>query len=459
MVFSSSLFLTIFLPLLLAIYFLSPRCLRNVVLLSFSLVFYAWGEPHAVWVMIMLMVANYVCAMLGGWLLILGIVLDLGALFFYKYLGFAVENVNSLAGFFGVGGRFAVPDIALPIGISFYVFQLVSYLIDVRRKAVPVQKNPLDFMLYVSLFPQLIAGPIVRYSTIAADIANRALHLDNVHMGLRRFAVGLAKKVLIADTMSEIADCVFNSPVEGIPGLWCWIGALTYSLQIFFDFSGYSDMAIGLGRIFNFRFLENFEYPYSACSVRDFWRRWHISLSSWLRDYLYIPLGGNRCGAVKTYINLFVVFLACGIWHGAAWTFVAWGVYHGLGLVIERLGLGRLVERMPRIVGNAYTLIFVIVGWVVFRAESMTYAVAYLKNMFLGNGMVSGVAFLPALRFVSIKAVVIFAIGAAMSYPYIPNICMKICGGIRTALALLLFAVSLVFAVTAGYSPFIYFRF
>ena len=419
MVFSSSVFLAVFLPLLLAIYFLSPRCLRNAVLLLFSLAFYAWGEPHAVWVMVMLMIANYVCALLGGRLLILGIVLDLCTLFFYKYLGFAVENVNSLLGFSSLGVSVAVPDIALPIGISFYVFQLVSYLIDVRRKAVAVQKNPLDFMLYVSLFPQLIAGPIVRYSTIAADISNRALHLDNVQMGLRRFAVGLAKKVLIADVMAEIADCVFNSPVAGIPGVWCWIGALAYSMQIFFDFSGYSDMAIGLGRIFNFRFLENFEYPYSACSVREFWRRWHISLSSWLRDYLYIPLGGNRCGAVKTYINLFVVFFACGIWHGAAWTFVAWGMYHGLGLVIERLGLGRVVEHMPRIVGNAYTLVFVIVGWVVFRSESMTYAVAYLKNMFLGNGMASETAFLPALRFVSIKAVVVFAIGVAMSYPYL----------------------------------------
>ena len=327
MVFTSAVFLGVFLPLLIGVYFLANAKARPYVLLVFSLLFYAWGEPSAVFIMLALMVLNYFLALgmaaagerkwLSAILLGVGVCADLGALVAYKYIGFIVSNLLPVFNHFGV--KMEVPQVALPIGISFYVFQIISYMVDVRRGTVEAQRNPFKFMLYVSLFPQLIAGPIVRYATIAQDIENRTADFDNIVAGFRRFTIGLAKKVLIADVMAGAVDVIFAAKVETIPGFYCWLGAIMYTLQIYFDFSGYSDMAIGLGRVFNFRFLENFDHPYASCSVQEFWRRWHISLSSWFRDYLYIPLGGNRKGTVRTYVNLFVVFLLCGVWHGAAW--------------------------------------------------------------------------------------------------------------------------------------------
>ena len=466
MVFTSSVFLGIFLPLLLAVYSLSGRAARTYVLLVFSLVFYAWGEPSAVLVMIGLMVVNYVLALgigaargrpgASGSLLAVGVALDLGALVAYKYLGFLLTNLMPVLKGLGLG--LPVPEIALPIGISFYIFQIVSYLVDVRRGDVPPQRNPFKFMLYVSLFPQLIAGPIVRYRTIADDIENRAFDFDNVVAGIRRFVIGLAKKVLIADMMALVADTVFASPVKDIPCAYAWLGAIAYTLQIYFDFSGYSDMAIGLGRIFNFRFLENFDHPYASVSVQEFWRRWHISLSTWFRDYLYIPLGGNRRGKVRTYCNMFVVFLLCGLWHGAAWNFVVWGVYHGLGLVVERAGLGKIVGRLPRPLGNLYLMLFVIVGWVVFRAPDLTYAVGYLGNMF-GGAEAGFRSYGPALSFFSIERFVLMAVGVVASYPVFDRLSVRFGECARIGFSFVLFVVVYMVAMTSEYSPFIYFRF
>ena len=466
MVFTSTIFLGLFLPLLFATYFLANTAARPYVLLVFSLLFYAWGEPTAVVVMVALMVANYALGRtiaavgkrrhLAAAVVATGVVLDLGALVCYKYLGFFAANLLPALKLCGV--TFAVPEIALPIGISFYVFQIVSYLVDIYRGDVAAQRNPFKFMLYVSLFPQLIAGPIVRYQTIAADIEDRALRFENVVAGLRRFVLGLGKKVLVADVAATVADAVFAQPAASVPCAWAWIGAVAYTLQIYFDFSGYSDMAIGLGRVFNFRFLENFDHPYSSCSVQEFWRRWHISLSTWFRDYLYIPLGGNRKGKARMFLNMFTVFFLCGLWHGASWNFVVWGVYHGVGLVVERAGLGNLVKRLPRPLANAYLMLFVIVGWVFFRAPDLGYACGYLADMF-GGSSAAFRSFAPALDVISIDRLLLMVVGIVASYPVFEPLARRIAEPFRLAVGALFFLVTYVIAMTSTYSPFIYFRF
>ena len=466
MVFTSAVFLGVFLPLLIGVYFLANAKARPYVLLVFSLLFYAWGEPSAVVIMLALMVLNYFLALgmaaagerkwLSATLLGVGVCADLGALVAYKYIGFIVSNLLPVFNYFGV--KMEVPQVALPIGISFYVFQIISYMVDVRRGTVEVQRNPFKFMLYVSLFPQLIAGPIVRYATIAQDIENRTADFDNIVSGFRRFTIGLAKKVLIADVMAGAVDVIFAAKVETIPGFYCWLGAIMYTLQIYFDFSGYSDMAIGLGRVFNVRFLENFDHPYASCSVQEFWRRWHISLSSWFRDYLYIPLGGNRKGKVRTYVNLFVVFLLCGVWHGAAWNFVVWGVYHGMGLVVERAGFGKVVKRFPKVVGNLYLMLFVVIGWVLFRAPDLGYAGTYIGNMF-GGGDAAFRSFTPLIDFISLDKVLLMVVGIVASYPVFEPMVRRVPESLRLVFGVLLFAVAFMLAMTSAYSPFIYFRF
>jgi len=473
MVFTSPVFLGVFLPLLFATYFLANRSARTYVLLLFSLLFYAWGEPSAVVVMIALMVVNYALGMgisaagrsAGGadgaralptLLLTLGIVIDLGALIAYKYLGFLVENLLPVLKL--CGATVEVPKIALPIGISFYVFQIISYLIDVYRRDVAAQRNPCKFMLYVSLFPQLIAGPIVRYQTIAQDIEDREAHFENIVAGIRRFVLGLAKKVLVADMMSSIVDVIFAQPVSAIPCAYAWLGAIAYTLQIYFDFSGYSDMAIGLGRVFNFRFLENFDHPYCSCSVQEFWRRWHISLSTWFRDYLYIPLGGNRKGKARTYFNMFTVFLLCGVWHGAAWNFVVWGVYHGVGIVVERAGLKNFVAKLPKPLANAYLMLFVIVGWVFFRAPDLGYACDYLGNMF-GGADAAFRSFAPAMDFISLDKLIFMVVGIVVSYPIFEPLARRTPEALRLVCSMLAITAVFVLSMTSGYSPFIYFRF
>ncbi len=389
-----------------------------------------------------------------------GIILNLGALIVYKYLSFLIQTCIPVLNMWKI--PISDPGILLPIGISFYIFQTMSYLIDVYRQDVEPQKNIVKFALYVSLFPQLIAGPIVRYITIAADFADRKLHLENVYSGLQRFTIGLAKKVLIADSMAFIADQIFDTPVaDTIPTPYCWLGAIAYTLQIYYDFSGYSDMAIGLGRIFNFHFLENFNFPYSASSVQDFWHRWHISLSSWFRDYLYIPLGGSRKGKFRTYRNLFTVFLLCGLWHGAAWNFVFWGAYHGLALCIERIGFRKILERLPAAIGNLYVWLFAIIGWVFFRASSLDYAMNYLRIMFTGNPDHPVDTFVRSISFVTYSNLFIIIIGIVLAYPsgMIQRFFAAKSEPVKAVLLFLLFFASLVFAMTSQYSPFIYFRF
>ena len=466
MVFTSPVFLGLFLPTLFAFYFLANNTARPYVLLVFSLLFYAWGEPSAVVTMVALMVVNYVLARaiaasgerrgLAKTLLAVGVTVDLGALVAYKYLGFLAENLLPVLKTFGLGCD--VPKIALPIGISFYVFQIISYIVDVFRGTVAAQRNPFKFMLYVSLFPQLIAGPIVRYATIAQDIENRTANFENIVAGIRRFALGLAKKVLVADAMASMADVIFAAPVESIPCLYCWFGAIAYTIQIYFDFSGYSDMAIGLGRMFNFRFLENFDHPYGSRSIQEFWRRWHISLSTWFRDYLYIPLGGSRKGPVRTYVNLFVVFLLCGVWHGAAWNFVAWGVYHGIGLVAERCGFRKVVDRMPKALGNAYVLLFVVVGWVLFRSPDMGYAWSYICNMF-GGATAAFTSFNASIDFLSLDKLLLLLIGCVAAYPVFDAVARRTPEAARLVCGMAFFVVVYVLAMTSAYSPFIYFRF
>src|SRR5262245_1125659 len=387
MVFSAPIFLFLFLPVVLALYFITPPRARNVLLLGVSLVFYGWGEPRFVLVKLASALANYGFALAVARAtdrrrVVLGVAIgvNLGLLAVYKYADFAVTNLNATLGFMGIL-PFSLPQIDLPLGISFFTFHAISYLMDVYRRRVPVERNVLRVALYIALFPQLIAGPIVRYSTIAAELIRRRTTWDDLVTGIERFVVGMGKKVLIANTLATPADAVFALPANELSAGIAWFGVVCYTLQIYFDFSGYSDMAIGLARIFGFHFPENFRYPYVSRSLTEFWRRWHISLSTWFRDYLYLPLGGNREGTARLYRNLIVVFTLCGLWHGASWTFLVWGLYHGAFLVIERVaGDRREPSRWP-FLAHAYALVVIMIGWVLFRAPTIDHAWRMLQAM------------------------------------------------------------------------------
>ena len=392
MVFSSTLFLFLFLPLTLLSYFMVGPRGKNAVLLCASLLFYAWGETVYLLVMLFSILSNYVFGLLidrdqqhggqGRRAMILAVVCNLGLLAFFKYANFVVANLNTVFAMMQMPPLVLKP-VHLPIGISFFTFQALSYIIDLYWQQTRVQKSLLNFALYKALFPQLIAGPIVRYKDVALEIDQRSVRLDDLAYGVQRFIIGLGKKVLIANVLGKAADYIFSLPPDRLPASLAWLGAIAYTLQIYYDFSGYSDMAIGLGRVFGFHFLENFNYPYIAKSIREFWRRWHISLSSWFRDYLYIPLGGNKHGGARTSCNLLLVFFLCGLWHGANWTFIVWGLYHGCFLVLERTALARnLIERLPRILQHGYVLVVVVIGWIFFRAETLDYALGYLSAMF-----------------------------------------------------------------------------
>ena len=391
MVFSSPVFLFLFLPLVLLGNFLLPRLwMRNLFLLSASLLFYAWGEQFFVLVMVGSILLNYGFGLLVHALgerpraaraaVAAAVILNLLLLIAFKYASFLVANLNlALAGL----GRPPVElsPIHLPIGISFFTFHALSYVVDVYRKDGRVQRSPLNMGLYISLFPQLIAGPIVRYRDVCGQLHDRVVSLPGFASGIRRFTVGLGKKIILANSFAVVADKAFNlDPAQLTTGL-AWLGAVSYALQIFFDFSGYSDMALGLGRMLGFTFRENFDFPYVSTSIREFWRRWHISLSTWFRDYLYIPIGGNRGSALRTGLNLVTVFFLCGLWHGASWTFVVWGLYHGAFLVLERTAWGRAVDRAWRPLRHAYALLVVLVGWVFFRADTLGHAGSFLAAM------------------------------------------------------------------------------
>lgn len=393
MVFSSILFLLFFLPALCLCYFCLPvrfRAARNVVLLAFSLFFYACGGTDYLPILLSSIVVNYLCGLLaasqrskvvrrlGLWG---AVVFGLGMLGWFKYAGFLARNLNAL------GAGLTVPQIVLPIGISFFTFQGLSYVIDVYRRDAQCQCNPLYVALYVALFPQLVAGPIVRYSTVAQEITDRREALSDFSQGTVRFLFGLGKKMLLANAMGEIADGVFAQYPQTMAASLAWLGATAYTLQIYFDFSAYSDMAIGLGRMFGFHFLENFNYPYISQSVSEFWRRWHISLSTWFRDYVYIPLGGSRCARWRGVLNLGVVWLLTGLWHGAEWTFVLWGLWFFLLLAGEKLLWGKKLECLPRAVRYVYTLLAVMLSWVLFRSHNAAYARSYLGAMFGMSGV------------------------------------------------------------------------
>ncbi len=389
MLFSSTIFLFLFLPVVLGLAYLAPRRLRNVLLLVASLVFYAWGETFFVGVMIASILSNYTLGILIGkfrgqrlarWMLLLAVAVNIGLLFAYKYADFFVGNLNHVLGWFG-SAPIAWEATHLPIGISFFTFQALSYVIDVYRRDANVQRNPLDLGLFISLFPQLIAGPIVRYQHIETQLLGRRVTLDKVAYGIRRFTIGLGKKVLIANAVAVPVDLIHELSGDQITPAMAWLSAFLYVVQIYFDFSGYSDMAIGLGSMLGFHFPENFNFPYIAQSVKTFWNRWHISLSTWFRDYVYIPLGGNRGSSARMYFNLVSVFLLCGAWHGAKWTFILWGVYQGAFLVIERQRFLAWIGRVWRPVRHVYTIMVWLVGMVLFRADSIDVAWIHLQRM------------------------------------------------------------------------------
>lgn len=388
MLFSSLVFIWYFLPAVFLLYYLFPwKQAKNLVLLAASLFFYAWGEPKYILLMLMSIACNYLFGLClhtasqkgtKKFFLLLCLTVNLGLLGYFKYFNFGAELMN----FFLNREQIALRQITLPIGISFYTFQALSYVIDVYRGDIAVQKNPFYLALYISFFPQLIAGPIVKYHDIEAQIACRSVNFTMQAYGVKRFSYGLGKKVILANTFAQAADRILSLPGKDLGTAITWFAVLVYSLQIYFDFSGYSDMAIGLGKMFGFDFMENFNYPYLSSSVSEFWRRWHISLSTWFKEYLYIPLGGNRKGLTRTCINLFIVFAATGLWHGASMSFVLWGVYYAVFLIAERLFLGKWLKNNPlKWMNHAYTLLVVFFGWMLFRAEHLRFAKVWLRNM------------------------------------------------------------------------------
>ena len=483
MLFSSTVFLFLFLPIVLGIYFIIPKKLKNTFLLLASLFFYAWGETFFVMLMIFSIFFNYICGLLiekfkkrkvSTIILILSIIGNLGLLGFFKYTNFIVNNINSVITLIKLP-IINLSPVHLPIGISFFTFQAMTYVIDIYKNISPAQKNPINIALYISLFPQLIAGPIVRYHDIARQLLERSTTIEKFSYGIRRFIIGLGKKVLIANTVAEVVDKIFVIPNTELTFSLAWLGIICYSLQIYFDFSGYSDMAIGLGYMFGFKFLENFNYPYISRSIKEFWQRWHISLSTWFKDYLYIPLGGNRKGKKRTYFNLLVVFILCGFWHGASWNFLIWGLYHGFFLVIERIGLSRLLEKTNIIIRHIYCLIVVMFGWVFFRSDTLTQSISYIKAM-LGLGIGTGIQYnLP--MYLNNKVIFILIIGIIGSIPIIPmienhfdrlisiknlrsrTIILTISYFIVICSLTLILLISSMALASGTYNPFIYFRF
>lgn len=471
MVFSSLSFLYLFLPLCAVFYFLCKnRAWRNGVLLVFSLVFYAWGEPKNIVLLLLASLTAYLCGLgierlkgrtaLRRAVFLIGVVLLTGNLFVFKYLNFFGDNLSR------AGLPLSLPRIALPIGISFYTFQILSYVIDLYRGEIQVQRNFFCLTLYVSFFPQLIAGPIVRYQTIEAEILDRQETLEDVAAGLRRFIVGLAKKVIIADSVGRIGEIIYKGDPEVYGSVLYWLAAAAYALQIYFDFSGYSDMAIGMGRMFGFHFLENFNYPYTALSITDFWRRWHISLSTWFRDYIYIPLGGNRVKKSRWVLNLLAVWALTGFWHGAQWNFLLWGLYYGAILLLEKLWLGRLLEKCPKPVRWLYTMGLVLIGWVIFNLTDFRQMTAALGMMF--RFVPTDLTGLLAADASIVKGLVYLPLGMLFSAPLLPKLRERLpkegrAGtlvlAVENLLCLALAVLCVIYVAGAAYDYFIYFRF
>ncbi len=467
MLFSSIPFLYAFLPLVLLVYFIVPKCLKNFVLLLFSLVFYAWGEPKYIFIMIVSVTCGYVLGILiekhrnnralSRFFLVLSAVISLGLLAYFKYANFFIKNFAALTGL-----SLPVLKIVMPIGISFYTFQLLSYTIDVYRGDVPAQKNYITLAAYIALFPQLIAGPIVRYSDVAEQLQSRTHSFEKVSHGIRRFILGLSKKVLVANALGEFCD-IFKASAD-ISVLYFWLYALAFCIHIYFDFSGYSDMAIGLGKIFGFDFLENFNYPYISKSITEFWRRWHMSLSYWFRDYVYIPLGGNRVSKARHIFNIFVVWFLTGFWHGAEWNFILWGVYFGILLLVEKFWLSGFLKKAKGF-NHVWVLFFISISFVLFNASNTSEAFVYISRMF-GAG---GIPFVSNEFFYYLKSLApTLIIGIVGSTPFVKNLILKISntktGGyiinlLEPVTLSVLLVVITAFLVDGSFNPFLYFRF
>lgn len=476
MLFSSPLFVFLFLPIVLGCYFLLPAMLRNLLLVIASLLFYAWGEGVYVIVMIFSLSLNYGFGILihefhrqAKWTMAVAITVNLGMLAFFKYSVFLVQNIEMLLAPLDIKVG-TINPVHLPLGISFFTFHSISYLIDIYRKDAPAQKKPIDLALYISFFPQLIAGPIIRYHDISDQLSKRIIGLDDFAVGIRRFIIGLGKKVIIANTLAVPADQIFSIPADQLTTSLAWLGIICYTLQIYFDFSGYSDMAIGLARLFGFHFLENFNYPYISKTIQEFWRRWHISLSNWFRDYLYIPLGGNRVKPWRVYFNLVAVFFLCGLWHGASWNFVIWGMLHGMFLVLERLGLAKFFDNNASWLGHAYALAVVTIGWVFFRSEDVFSALTYLKAM-AGFGQGTGIEYHVSLYLTGELALVLVmaVLGAMPLKSSLSGLNLAdlrpvaqfshVLPAINIGCLALVFLVSMSYLAAGTYNPFIYFRF
>ncbi len=475
MVFSSAVFLFLFLPLTLIIYALTPKRAKSYFILLASAIFYFWGSKALILLLIASIVWNYFSALLIDRardrkscfpVLCVAIAGNLALLFYFKYFNFFMESTNGLLSYFG-SSAIHFKHVALPIGISFFTFQAISYVVDVYRGDVVVQKNIFLLALFKFFFPQLIAGPIVRYSDVEKHLSQSTTTLALFSEGVNRFVIGLAKKVVLADGFAEVAKRVLDLPANEISIGAAWIGIAAYAMQIFFDFSGYSDMAIGMGKMFGYHFPENFNYPYSARSIKDFWRRWHMSLSTWFRDYLFIPLGGSQGGTLKTYRNLFIVFIFCGLWHGASWNFLVWGLIHGSFLAIERTAFGRMLEKLPGLLQHCYTLFVVLIAWVFFRIENLGDAVRYLGRMF---GLVPQLhETISAGALLNPEIVILCCLAVCGSFPFIEWVRTR--SHVRLSFfrplahvsySVLLMGILIYSAArlsAQSYSPFIYFRF
>ena len=466
MLFSGIPFLYYFLPLVIFIYFLAPKALKNSVLLIFSLAFYAWGEPKYVFLMIATIGVNYILGLLiekfrntplSRLFMLLSAVFSLGVLGYFKYADFFIENFNAVTGL-----SVKMLNIALPIGISFYTFQILSYTVDVYRGNVRAQRNPITLGAYISLFPQLIAGPIVRYSDVEKQLIARTHSFDKISLGIRRFILGLSKKIILANTLGELCDTFHTTGDKSV--LFYWLFAIAYMLQIYFDFSGYSDMAIGLGKIFGFDFCENFRYPFISGSISEFWRRWHISLGSWFRDYVYIPMGGNRVGKLRLLINIFTVWFLTGFWHGAEWNFIIWGLYFGVLLLLEKYFLSKFIEKQ-KILRHIYVLFFIAISFVIFSATGMKDALGLIGGLFGGGG----IPVLSAAAIYSLRSyAVVLLIGILAATPLFVKIKERLDMNkkIQTALdilepvyLLMLLILSTAYLADGSFNPFLYFRF
>ena len=459
MLFSSIPFLYYFLPITVVLYLIAPRCLKNTVLMLVSFIFYAWGEPRYVVIMIAAVIASYLFGLLtekdnDNWRaklwLILSLAVGFGMLCYFKYVDFFITNFNTVTGL-------SIPllNIALPIGISFYTFQLTSYNIDVYRGDTKAQRNPIDLAAYISFFPQLIAGPIVRYTDIEAQLKSRTHTVEKISYGIRRFVIGLSKKILIANALGELCDIFKASDDKSVTFFWLY--AIAFTLHIYFDFSGYSDMAIGLGSMFGFKFIENFNYPYISRSITEFWRRWHMSLGSWFRDYVYIPLGGNRVNTVKFIRNILIVWMFTGFWHGAAWNFIVWGLYFALLLLLEKFLLKKFLEK-NRLLSHIYLLFLVMISFVIFNASDMKEALVYIGGLFgYGDYPVVSAEFFYYLR--SFGTVIIMAVIGATPIPKKLVSKIKICTYTEPIFLAVLLILCTAYLVDGSFNPFLYFRF